>query len=220
MLGLPSLASEIADAIDALPARTTAAIRAVRREYTRRLREAPPRLVVDLARELQRRGQLHRFFGDELIANHAGAGAAAALGRDEVEALGAGMDSWDQVDCFALYIAGPSWRSGQIDDALVQAWAASPDRWWRRAALVATVALNSRARGGNGDTARTLAVCEKLISDRDDMVVKAMSWALRALSATDRAGVTAFLAANQAQLAPRVLREVRTKLETGLKSRR
>ena len=64
----------------------------------------------------------------------------------------------------------------------VMRWAASADRWRRRLVLVATVPLNSRARGGQGDTARTLRVGAALVDDRDDMVVKALSWALRELS--------------------------------------
>lgn len=57
------------------------------------------------------------------------------------------------------------------------------DRWvWRRAVSVSTVPLNMKSRGGIGDPQRTLAVCDLLIADRDDMVVKALSWALRELA--------------------------------------
>jgi 3-methyladenine DNA glycosylase AlkD len=128
------------------------------------------------------------------------------------------MASWDQVDTFAPYLSGVAWRRGQIGDATIHRWAASPDRWWRRAALVSTVALNIRARGGRGDVPRTLAVCELLLDDRDDMVVKAMSWALRAAVEHDRAAVEDFLAAHEGRLAARVKREVRNKLATGLKN--
>ena len=64
---------------------------------------------------------------------------------------------WGAVDAFGRYIAGPAWQRGLIGDAAVHAWAESEDRWWRRAALVATVPLNLRAAGGTGDTERTLA---------------------------------------------------------------
>ena len=57
-----------------------------------------------------------------------------------------------------------------------------------------------------------------LVHDRDDMVVKAMSWALRALAVRDPKAVERFLAQNREALAPRVLREVRNKLTTGLKN--
>jgi 3-methyladenine DNA glycosylase AlkD len=51
------------------------------------------------------------------------------------------------------------------------------------------------------------------------MVVKALSWALRSLIAWDRKAVAKFLAEHDSDLAPRVKREVRTKLRTGRKSR-
>jgi len=130
------------------------------------------------------------------------------------------MDSWDQVDCFALYLSGPCWREGRVDDALIASWAASTDRWWRRAALVSTVPLNLQSRGGRGDTPRTLAMCERLLGDRDDMVVKAMSWALRELSKRDAGAVAEFVEAHRRALASRVVREVGTKLATGLKNKR
>ena len=57
-----------------------------------------------------------------------------------------------------------------------------------------------------------------LVSDRDDMVVKAMSWALRALSQRDPAAVEQFLSEREGELARRVIREVRNKLSTGLKN--
>ena len=82
------------------------------------------------------------------------------------------------------------------------------------------VPLNSKARGGTGDTRRTLQVCELLLHDRDDMVVKAMSWSLRELAKRDVAAVDRFLSEHQNVLAPRVSREVGNKLRTGLKNPR
>ena len=106
----------------------------------------------------------------------------------------------------------------QISDQDVHRWARSPDRWWRRTALVATVGLNVKTRGGYGDAPRTLAVCEMLADDRDDMVVKALSWALRVLAPHDPTAVQHFLTTNQHRLAARIEREVRNKLRTGVNS--
>jgi 3-methyladenine DNA glycosylase AlkD len=83
---------------------------------------------------------------------------------------------------------------------------------------VSTVALNVRSRGGTGDVPRTLAVCRLLVDDDDDMVVKAMSWALRELVVHDPDAVRAFLRAHGDALAARVKREVTNKLRTGLKN--
>jgi len=136
----------------------------------------------------------------------------------DVEALALNIDSWSAVDAFAVIIAGPCWSKGQISDAAIARWARRDSRWWRRSALVATTGLNVRSRGGYGDTERTLAIARILRSDRDDMVVKAMSWALRELVVWDAKGVSRFLSINEEELAARVLREVRNKLRTGLKS--
>jgi hypothetical protein len=122
------------------------------------------------------------------------------------------------VDQFGILVAGPAWRAGRLDEGTLHAWARRADRWWRRAALVASVPLNTRSQGGRGDTPRTLAVCEMLVEDRDDLVVKALSWALRALVAHDPHAVEAFLASHEAVLAARVKREVRAKLATGRKN--
>jgi 3-methyladenine DNA glycosylase AlkD len=59
-----------------------------------------------------------------------------------------------------------------------------------------------------------------LIRDRDDMVVKALSWALRELSKRNPLPVSSFLEQYDEQLAPRVKREVTNKLKTGLKNPR
>jgi hypothetical protein len=52
------------------------------------------------------------------------------------------------------------------------------------------------------------------------MVVKAMSWALRALSTREPRLVEEFLVQHEARLAPRAIREVRNKLHTGRKDGR
>src|SRR5207245_871630 len=99
----------------------------------------------------------------------------------------------------------------------VHAWSRSVDVWLRRLSLVSTVALNSRARGGTGDKARTLSVCAMLAHDRDPMVYKALSWALRELAKREPDAVQGFLADHESRLAALVRREVRNKLTRGTK---
>jgi 3-methyladenine DNA glycosylase AlkD len=160
----------------------------------------------------------YRGMAYELLAAHVG--AYASLTRESVEQLGAGIDSWSAVDSFARTLAGPAWRDGLLSDQCIEDWSASQDRWWRRAALVSTVALNMRSQGGQGDAPRTLRICRRLVDDHDDMVVKALSWALRALVPHDPRAVRAFLEQHEDSLAARVKREVRNKLRTGLKNPR
>jgi 3-methyladenine DNA glycosylase AlkD len=56
------------------------------------------------------------------------------------------------------------------------------------------------------------------VDDPDDMVVKALSWALRELVVHDPEAVCGFLEEHEDRLAARVKREVRNKLTTGLKN--
>lgn len=214
-----NLAAEIAARIRLLPNLKTEDVRAIRREFSKRLSKATPRIVVDAALRLMDSPAIeHRFVAYELVCKHPA--ALASLGAKELERFGRGIDSWGAVDMFACYLAGPAWREHQVADKLIRSWAHSKNRWWRRAALVSTVPLNSRARGGSGDTKRTLEVCASLVADRDDMVVKAVSWALRELSKRDPEAVSQFLDEHQSNLAARVVREVRNKLSTGLKNPR
>jgi 3-methyladenine DNA glycosylase AlkD len=212
-----SLAAEIMAEARALPVRNTPSVRAVRRRYSRALRAADAAAILGLARELRRAYGQH-WIAYELIAAHPA--AFRSLGAAELEELGQGIDSWSRVDSFARTLSGPAWRDGLVADALIRRWARSEDRWWRRAALVSTVALNVRSHGGTGDVARTLEVCRLLAGDPDDMVVKALSWALRELVVHDPGAVERFLSEHGEVLVARVKREVRNKLRTGLKDPR
>ncbi|MCB0996909.1 MAG: DNA alkylation repair protein [Acidimicrobiales bacterium] len=207
-----ALAAEFAGELGRLESPGVEALRAVRKEWTARMRDESGAEVLAVALALVPQ---HRWVAYELVYHHGG--ASAALDAEIVERLGEGMASWVDVDTFGRYISGPAWQADLIDDSLVTGWAESSDRWWRRAALVSTVPLNLRAAGGTGDTPRTLAVCEALVHDRDDMVVKALSWALRQLSQWDPDAVRDFLARHGEDVAARVRREVRHKLETGRK---
>jgi 3-methyladenine DNA glycosylase AlkD len=140
----------------------------------------------------------------------------------DVNHFAKGMASWSDVDCFGCFVAGVAWRLKRIGDRDITRYVRSRDRWRRRAALVATVPLNAKSRGAissQGDAKRTLAVCAALVEDRDDMVVKAMSWALRELGKRNSHAVQTFLKINAHRLAPRVRREVLTKMITGRKSK-
>lgn len=144
--------------------------------------------------------------------------ALRLLKLNDLEVLGQNMDNWATTDAFSVMLSGWAWRENQISDSDILNWLNSENRWWRRAAVVSTVPLNLRARGGKGDAKRTLMICEKIVTDRDDMIVKALSWALRELSKSDKPAVEDFMEKYDRQLAGRVMREVYTKLETGKKN--
>ena len=194
-------------------------LRRLRRELSREVRRWPAGDVLSLAdRVLASRSGPRRFLAYELINKHKA--ALRSLGTLDLEELGRGLGGWGDVDMFGVYLSGPAWRERQVSDAVIEGWADSDDRWWRRAAVVSTVPLNSKARGGDGDAARTLKICDRLKHDRDDMVVKAVSWALRELAKRDPGAVRRYLYEHGDKLAPRVRREVTNKLNTGLKNPR
>lgn len=193
-------------------------MRAVVRAFARDLKDRPPREIIALALALARQKTIEgRQVGYELIARRADAMALLTPGL--VRTLGRGNDNWASVDGFATYLTGPAWRLGRVSDQDVLGWATSSDTWWRRTALVSTVALNVGARGGTGDSPRTLLICERFARETDPMLVKALSWALRSLVPRDPDGVRNFLARHKT-LAGIVRREVTAKLETGTKVRR
>ncbi len=144
--------------------------------------------------------------------------ALRLVGRKEIEELGANIDNWATVDTLSVLVSGWVWREGGISDDDVLRWLQSENRWWRRLAVVSTITLNLKSRGGTGDTKRTLMVCEKVVDERDEMIVKALSWALRVLTTQDRDTVEAFIKKYDERLASRVKREVYRKLTTGKKN--
>ena len=219
-LELPSPA-ELASAFDAehnaLTIHNTATERAICRKYSILVRNASPEYVLAFARQvLFKHG--HRWQAYELLQAHES--AFHSLGAEELEELGKGINSWWSTDSFARTLSGPAWRDGLVTDSLIIQWAKSTDVWWRRAALVSTVAFNIRSQGGKGDVPRTLTICRILAADHEDMVVKALSWALRQLVYFDPNAVEGFMQEHEHVLAGRVKREVGSKLRTGLKNPR
>jgi 3-methyladenine DNA glycosylase AlkD len=141
-----------------------------------------------------------------------------ALGRKELDALMKNLDNWASVDQFGVGIYGVLWRRGVVTDGDIATLLKSEDHWMRRLAVVSTVALNLRSRGGTGDTGRTLKVCETVVDERNEMLQKALSWSLRELSKRDPEAVSGFLEMHRQHLAGRVIREVTHKLRFGTKN--
>ena len=214
---MAELKRQILQQLNALTVPSADSVRLVRREFSAQIVQLPARSVVELAMLLIESDELiPRIFAYELVHYHKA--ALRSLNSRNIVKLGKGIDSWVAVDTFACYLSGPAWRERQFPDKVISSWTRSNDRWWRRAAVVSTVALNNKARGGKGDSRRTLKICRLVVEDHDDMVVKALSWALRELSKREPATVEAFVQENRERLHPRVIREVRNKLTSGLKN--
>jgi len=194
-------------------------MRAVLKDLVAGLKGYSPEAVLEMVWLLRELGTHEaRQVAFELLDRRRDARSRLRVG--DIRRLGKGNDNWGSVDAFCGYVAGPAWQEGQITDREVLRWAASRDPWWRRTALVSTVALNMKSRGGAGDTRRTLMICELLAHDRHPMVAKGLSWALRALVQVDRSAVESFLADKEDGLPALVRREVRNKLTTGKKNPR
>ena len=140
------------------------------------------------------------------------------LKYEDLAELGQNLDNWASADHFTVGIYGVLWRLGVVKDHHIDRLLESTDFWERRVAVVSTVALNLKSRGGTGDTRRTLVVCERVIDERQDMIQKALSWALRELSKRDRDAVVDFMDNYGDRLSNRVIREVTHKLEFGTKN--
>jgi 3-methyladenine DNA glycosylase AlkD len=219
MPSAPDLARAIRGELGQLRVANAPALRGLRRKYSRLLAKEPAELVLRVAQALHEAGDFAgRMLGCELIAAHRG--GLHLIDGELIERLSRGLADWGSVDMFGVTLAGPAWRDGKISDRQILSWAKSEDRWRRRLSLVATVRLNTRTGGGKGDAPRTLRIARLHVADRDDMVVKAMSWALRELGQREPAEVRAFLREQGDRLAPRVRREVGNKLKTGLKNPR
>jgi len=140
------------------------------------------------------------------------------LTENDAFAMKTNMDNWLSVDYFAGVIIGPLWREKIIPYKTIEQLAKSSDFWERRIAVVATVALNQKARGGKGDAEQTLKVCSLVKNDSNDMVIKALSWALRELAKIEKQAVIDFMENNNDCLSPRIKKEVGNKLIFGTKT--
>lgn len=95
------------------------------------------------------------------------------------------INDWDLVDLAAYHVIGPHLVDG--DRRLLYRLAKSKDMWERRTAILATFSFIRR-----GDCDDTFAIAELLLHDPEDLVHKAVGWALRS-AGTDRERLKAFL---------------------------
>lgn len=141
-----------------------------------------------------------------------------ALNYEDLLALWGTLDNWASVDHYSVGIYGVLWGKGVVKDEHIDALLKSDNFWERRVAVVSTVALNLKSRGGQGDTPRTISVCEQVVDDRKPMIWKALSWALRELSKRDKEAVWDFLEKYESRMSKQAVREITHKLEFGTKN--
>jgi 3-methyladenine DNA glycosylase AlkD len=97
-----------------------------------------------------------------------------------------GVNNWDLVDASAPYIVGPHLE--RRSRALLDRLAGSRRLWDRRIAVLATLHFIR-----NGEYGPTLSLCERLLTDREDLIHKACGWMLREVGRRDRRGLERFL---------------------------
>jgi 3-methyladenine DNA glycosylase AlkD len=108
------------------------------------------------------------------------------------------VNNWDLVDASAEYALG-GWLFDR-DRSVLDQLAASAVLWERRVAVLATFAFIKR-----GDASTTLALAERLLGDRDDLMHKAVGWMLReAGKRVSRETLLGFLDAHAARM-PRTM---------------
>ncbi|MEV0296730.1 DNA alkylation repair protein [Nocardia sp. NPDC050710] len=112
----------------------------------------------------------------------------AAMVRLYLDAVYRGrVNNWDLVDVSAENVIGP-WLLDRPRDLLFEL-ARADSIWERRVALLTTFAFIKA-----GDATTTFALCEQLLSDRRDLIQKAVGWMLREVGKRiDRALLTGFL---------------------------
>ncbi|WP_431956330.1 DNA alkylation repair protein [Nocardia lijiangensis] len=97
------------------------------------------------------------------------------------------VNNWDLVDVSAENVLGP-WLLDRPRDLLVEL-AAADSLWERRVALLTTFAFIKA-----GDASTTFQLCDQLLTDRRDLIQKAVGWMLREVGKrVDRALLTGFL---------------------------
>jgi 3-methyladenine DNA glycosylase AlkD len=141
-----------------------------------------------------------------------------SLTEEYIESIEKNLDNWVSVDYFGAIVVGCAWRENFVSIEKIKNYLKSDNYWIRRIAIVATVSLNQKARGGLGDSKRTLEICRLVVDDHEEMIIKALSWALRELAKIDKEPVIKFVNEFENRLHKKVLREVKNKLETGLKN--
>jgi 3-methyladenine DNA glycosylase AlkD len=147
------------------------------RRYARTVRDAlrpDPELLMDVADRLFRLPVLEeKGLAVEILVSF-----VRRFGNAEFRRLGRWLDdviSWADHDALVSYLLGPLLVADPTRARRAVAWAASSDRWHRRASAVSLI--RGLRVGLFAGEARV--VTERLLADRDDMVQKGLGWMLR-----------------------------------------
>jgi 3-methyladenine DNA glycosylase AlkD len=166
--------------------------RAVLREFRPRFRALSLEERLQLAEALLADGE--GWMGHTGI--HVLAMSVGEMGPEHFERLDRMADcftGWSHVDDVCITVIQPLLRSHRAEAlALLERWNRSPNRWKRRASVVALV----RKIGESGEfTEEALRLCENLVHDDEDLVRKGVGWALKDVMRGDKVRVIEYVKA-------------------------
>ncbi|MCF8370609.1 MAG: DNA alkylation repair protein [Bacteroidales bacterium] len=139
------------------------------------------------------------------------------LSVTQINGLLTGLDNWASVDSFAGYVSGPAWIDHQISTEDIMNWSSQENVWIRRLAIVSCVPLNRGSKSEIWKRDITLTLCKDHLTDREAIIHKGISWALRSLVKDHREAVVEFLDENIDSVKAFVRKEVLHKIHTGRK---
>jgi len=191
--------------------------RRLARDWKRTHRDVDPVLVLSLVEGLwNAESRDERALGLEILRMHPDIVRDLEPARFDRWRLD--IDNWGICDFLGGGILGP-WVEAEPEDRLkyLEKLVGDPHLFSRRLGLVASVYLNT---GGTGYGEWTLSQVDRLIDEREPMITKAISWALRQMIRHHAPVVEAYVNSRSDRLAALPRREVRNKLRTGRKSGR
>lgn len=180
----------------------------IRRE-ARALGRLPRRDAVELAAALWGRPVFDLRFAAVEVLVHA---AAELLPEDlaVVERFLREARTWALVDGLAAEVAGPIVeRHPAASGPVLDRWAADPDFWLRRAALLA---LLIPLRDGRGDFERFSRYAESMLGEKEFFIRKAIGWVLRDTSRKRPELVRGWVEARRERMSGLTLREATRRL--------
>ena len=124
------------------------------------------------------------------------------------------INNWDLVDLSAHYILGRAIADGIQPMSILDELANSPILWERRIAIISTMYFISQ-----GDIIPSLNIAQILLTDKEDLIHKAVGWTLRESWKQSPQIVEQFLIDNYPQLPRTTLRYAIERIEESKRKR-
>jgi 3-methyladenine DNA glycosylase AlkD len=124
--------------------------------------------------------------------------------------------TWDLVDDIAIHLVGTVLAKDRKAYGYLKKWSRSENFWMRRAALISPILL---FRQGRGDTGLFFTFAEKMLSEKEFFIRKAIGWGLREISKANAGEAFRFLMGIRDRASGLTLREGAKRLPAEIKSR-